>query len=120
MTTRRAERRAHARYPRTFDVAARNDGTLARMEAQDLSLGGLSCASPTDFPEMTRLGVTLMLPSGNGKPGEPTSLDVEAVVVRRRKLDSVTGSPRFELALFFTRMSDTQRETLARFIAAGV
>lgn len=119
MTTRRAERRAHARYPKTFDVAAQNDGTLARMEAKDLSLGGLSCASPTDFPEMTRLGVTLMLPGGNGKPGEPTPIDVEAVVVRRRKLDSATGNARFELALYFTHMTDAHRETLARFIANG-
>ena len=117
MTTRRAERRAHARYPKNFDVAAKTDGTLARMEAKDLSLGGLSCASPADFPEMTRLGVTLLLPAGNGKAADPIPVDVEAIVVRRRKLESSTGSPRFELALYFTRMTDAQRQVLARFIA---
>ena len=118
MSRPRTERRAHARYEIQFDVETRDPGVVARLEARDLSLGGLYCASPTDFPEMTRLGVTLLLPNGNGS-GKPMPLDVEAVVVRRTKLPSATGTPRYELGLYFTQMTDMQRERIARYLAQG-
>jgi hypothetical protein len=79
------------------------------MTASDLSLGGLYCSSSRDYPEMTRLAVRLRLDE------EP--LDVEAVVVRREPRESASGNGRYELALFFTSMSDDARETLARFLA---
>lgn len=111
-----AERRAHARFPRQFELegAPGPDGTAARMVASDLSLGGLYCSSASDFAPMTRLAVRLFLPDGSAKPAP---LDVEAVVVRRKKLPSVSGGSRFELALFFTAMDDLARQRLARFLA---
>jgi len=83
------------------------------MVASDLSLGGLHCSSSQDYPEMTRLAVRLMLPNGS----RVEALDVEAVVVRRAELASVSGGARFELGLFFTGLSDEARTRLARFLA---
>ena len=110
-----AERRSHARFPFQFDIEGPPDagGTSARMVSSDLSLGGLQCSSSQDYPEMTRLAVRLQLPSGRG----PEPVDIEAVVVRRREVVSSSGAPRYELALFFTSMSDDSRERLARFLA---
>ena len=110
-----AERRSHARFPFQFDIEGPQDdqGTAARMVSSDLSLGGLQCSSSRDYADMTRLAVRLQLPSG--RVVEP--VDVEAVVVRRRELSSSSGAPRYELALFFTVMSDDSRERLARFLA---
>lgn len=119
MTKSAAERRLHARFRRSFEIEGNdgNGGVVARMVANDLSLGGLYCSSSQDFAEMTRIAVRLLLPA-NG-PGSPSDdpLDAEAVVVRRRKLKSVSGDGRFELALYFTGMSDTDRERLARYLA---
>lgn len=116
MSKSQAERRSHARFQRTIDLEGQAGTTVARMVASDLSLGGVYCASSHDFPEMTRLAVRMVLP--NGTEGEP--VDVEAVVVRRKKLKSPTGSnSRFELALFFTQVDDVGRERLARFLAGG-
>ena len=100
-----AERRAHARFPKTVDLegTAAESGTTARMVASDLSLGGLYCTSTSDYPEMTRLSVRLNLP-GEGERNGPLQLD--AVVVREQKLDSSTGNSRYELALFFMGMTD--------------
>ena len=78
-----------------------------------LTLGGLYCSSSKDYPEMTRLAVRLQLPSAPA----PEPIDVEAVVVRREKLASVSGNGRYELALFFTKMTDDARDTLARYLA---
>jgi len=109
------ERRSHARFPHQFEIEGPQDenGTVARMVASDLSLGGLHCSSSTDYPEMTRVAVRLILPNG----GRVETLDVEAVVVRRMELASSSGSKRFELGLFFTGLSDEARTRLARFLA---
>ena len=73
------ERRSSPRKTRSFEVQGRADaGELARMTASDLSLGGLYCTSSADFPEMTRLAVTLML--ADPHTDEPQPLDVQAVV----------------------------------------
>ena len=115
MSRSSVERRSHARFSHTFEIEGPADaeGSVARMTASDLSLGGLYCSSTRDYPEMTRLAVRLRLPSD-------APIDVEAVVVRRERRASVTGEGRYELALFFTGMSDGARETLARFLAQRV
>jgi hypothetical protein len=109
-----AERRAHARFPKTVNLegTAPTSGDTARMVASDLSLGGLYCTSTSDYPEMTRLAVRMDLDDN----GESDALDIEAVVVRRKELNSSTGKPRYELALFFPSLDDVQRERIARFL----
>jgi len=111
------DRRAHRRFPTQVELQGTPEtgGVVARMVASNLSLGGLYCVSSADFPEMTRLAVRLMLPAkGNG---DMAPLDVEAVVVRREKLNSASGQPRYELGLFFTRVEDGEKEQLNRFLS---
>ena len=86
---------------------------VARMVASNLSTGGLYCTSNADFAEMTRLSVRLLLPTVNG---DSDPIDVDAVVVRRREVESSTGDPRFELALFFPTIDDTSKERISRFL----
>lgn len=121
MSKSTVERRLHARFPRSFEIEGSDapGNTVARMVASDLSLGGLYCSSSHDFAEMTRLAVRLLLPANDDRPVATDPLDAQAVVVRRRKLKSATGNGRFELALYFTGMSDSDRERLARFLARG-
>ncbi len=115
MTPTPVERRSHARIASQIEVEGLEDGrgTQARMVASDLSMGGVQCSSSHDYPEMTRLAVRLMLPNG----ARTETLDVEAVVVRRRELASSAGAPRYELGLFFTGLSEDSRHRLARFLA---
>ena len=89
---------------------------MARVVASNLSMGGLYCTSSSDFAEMTRLAVRLLIPVKRGSNGDTEPLDVEAVVVRRREVESSTGDPRFELGLFFTNLDDGARKTLSRYI----
>ena len=109
------EKRSHARFPHRFEIEgpAGDGGTVARMVSRDLSLGGLQCSSSHDYPEMTRIAVRLHLPGDE----DPEPIDVESVVVRRSKLDAIADGERYELALFFTSMSDVCRERIARFLA---
>jgi hypothetical protein len=115
VTPSTVERRSHARFPHQFEIEGPqgDGGTVARMVASDLSLGGLHCSSSHDYPEMTRLAVRLLLPNGS----RVETVDVEAVVVRRTELASTSGAKRFEIGLFFTGLSDEARARLARFLA---
>lgn len=120
MSRQAAERRAHQRVDTTVQVQGTPEegGAVASMVANNLSLGGLYCTSPADFPEMTRLAVRLMLPLGGGDPPELEPLEVEAVVVRREKKVSESGESQYELGLFFTGMDDEARKRLETFVDA--
>jgi hypothetical protein len=94
-----------------------NGGVVARMVAENLSIGGLYCTSNADFPEMTRVAVRLMLPVHHNGHTTTSPLDLEAVIVRREQLPaSATGENRYKLALFFTDMEDGVREQLTRYL----
>lgn len=113
------ERRAHVRRPTNLTVQGTPDqgGVVARMQARNLSLGGLYCTASQDFPEMTRLAVRLMLPVSPEKAStEP--VDVEAVVVRRERIpDSSVGHRRFEYGLFFTNLEADARSRIENYLA---
>jgi hypothetical protein len=113
------ERRTHHRHPTHLEVQGTPDegGAVARMVASNLSLGGLYCTSTTDFPEMTRLAVRLLLPLEDSQASE--TVDLEAVVVRREELPLSLGSQRFELALFFTSVGGTARSSIERYLSAA-
>ena len=112
------ERRAHPRIVTKLTVQGtpEDGGVVARMVASNLSLGGLQCVSTADFPEMTRLAVRLMLPARNGNKALEQPLDLEAVVVRCRELQSNSGEPRYELSLFFTQVDTGGREQLSKYL----
>ena len=113
-----AERREHRRVETEvqLQVTPEDGGVVARLVASNISKGGLFCTSPSDFPEMTRLAVRLVLPDDQ-RPGHGAEeVDVEAVVVRRREVASVSGEPRYELGLFFTKVDDGARDTILRLI----
>lgn len=109
------ERRVHPRVYRQIELEGSHGGHTARLVAKNLSLGGLYCTSDRDFPEMTRLGVRLLLParSGDVAPGDP--LDIDAVVVRAQPASNGNGA--FELALLFPALNAYQRDRLARFLS---
>ncbi len=111
------ERRVHERHAINVNLQGTPDqgGIVARMVASNLSLGGLYCSSITDFPEMTRLAVRLMLPIDHSETeGEP--VDLEAVVVRREKAQASNGRPRYDIALYFTNVDPSSHQQLKRYL----
>lgn len=112
------ERRAHPRHDATLDLQGTpsDGGVVARMVARNLSLGGLYCTSTTDFPEMTRLAVRLLLPLKDVSDEKPEPVELEAVVVRREELDASRGMQRFQLGLFFTNVDVGTREQIERYL----
>jgi len=115
----RDERRVHPRFPRSVELrgSAASGKAYARLISSNLSMGGIYCTSDRAFPEMTRLAVRLMLPSPAERSEATAPLDLEAVVVRHKRLQSVVDEERHELALLFTAMDPAQRDRLGRFLS---
>jgi len=112
------ERRQHPRADSRVEMEGVRDGggILARMQTENLSLGGVYCSSSEDFPEMTRLAVRLRLPMGDRRASVAT-VDAEAVVVRREKVQATDGTPEYRLALFFTGLDPHGSELLEKYLA---
>ena len=111
------ERRIHERHATNVNLQGTPDrgGIVVRMVASNLSLGGLYCTSITDFPEMTRLAVRLMLPIDHSET-ESEPVDLEAVVVRREEVRGANGPPRYDFALYFTNVDASAQEQLKRYL----
>ncbi|MFQ5719147.1 MAG: PilZ domain-containing protein [Acidobacteriota bacterium] len=89
MSPRGQEKRRHVRVEerltlRTVDAAGL--GTI-EMETANLSLGGATCLSRKPIPPMTRLQLSIFLPSTDGRNATlHYPVQVEAVVVRTERL----------------------------------
>lgn len=117
LSGRRKERRAHPRYCAELEVHGEGAGGVeATMVTENLSMGGVYCTSPVDFPEMTRLAIRLPLPA-NPDSNKQEVLRIGAVVVRREEVSSGNCRPNYMLALLFTEMDEETGEILARFLA---
>lgn len=82
----------------------------AHAEVCDLSLSGICCVTGRPIGVMTQLGLLLVL------PGADTAIDCRGAVVRSRKLGDEAGSARYETAIFFTSMAESDRMELQEFL----
>lgn len=110
------ERRRAPRYPRRMTLKVEStDHGLVELESANIGPGGAYCISPKEFPEMSRLEVTLVLPEA-GEPDMPSvPLQIESVVVRSEP----AGGSRYHVALFFPRLTDAERDLLDRYLPAA-
>ena len=111
------------RHPRVAHrIRVRSSSREAvELETIDLSAGGLSCTAPAFLPLMTKLAVSLVLPVTQAAAADPgnghETVNGEAVVVRTDPPAPVDGHATYRVALFFSRMDDTDRRRLHDFLA---
>ena len=74
---------------------------------------GQTISQPSVVAMMTQVGLTLVLPL----PGGANSIECRGAVVRSRPIEAADdGSDRFETAIFFTSMAETDRMALQEFL----
>ncbi len=105
---RRANPRAEARLPARLSLP----GAVADAAVQDISLSGIRCHTDQLLKVMTQVGLVLMLPVA---AGEERPLHCQGAVVRSRPLAGDDGDL-FDTAIFFTSMSDSDRQQLDDFV----
>ena len=113
------DKRRHPRVAQRIRVRS-SSREAVELETIDLSAGGLSCTAPAFLAPMTKLAVSLVLPDprpslkGDGDGHETVSGEV--VVVRTEPPAPVEGKATYRVALFFSRMDDSDRRRLLDFL----
>jgi len=110
------------RHPRVRDRLTLRSSSpaegMSEMSTTDLSLGGAHVIASRYFPLMTRVEVTLLLPPEEGIESGPRPVRTEAVVVRVHPPQALPQVRNYEMALFFSRMEQRDRNALARYLSA--
>ena len=101
---RRRDPRARASFPLVFTPPS---GPV-EASVRDVSQSGICAAAARPIPEMTRVRFRFDLPTGEGS----RRVEGEGAVVRcvRR------GEGGYEVAIFFTEVSEADRERIAGFV----
>src|SRR5262249_39372392 len=108
------ERRVHPRITANLPFATQLDGRVVRIETDNLSEGGAYCRSEARFPVMTRMDVSLELPTGAGREDVDGLVHLQAVVVRCDPHPEASGV--WRLALFFPVLDPDVRDRLAHYV----
>lgn len=111
------DKRRHPRVARSIRVRSFSREAV-ELETIDLSAGGFFCTAPAFLPPMTKMAVSLVLPQP--WPSEPKGEQVvngEAIVVRTEPPAPASAANGYRVALFFSRMEESDRQRLLRFLA---
>jgi len=114
--TKPEDKRRHPRVAQRLRVRSDIREPRLELETIDLSVGGLRCTAPVFLPPMTRMALSLVLPHTPGAPEEEQVVSGEAVVVRSEPAESGGSDELYNVALFFSRMEDADRQRLQSFL----
>jgi len=113
----RVERRSAARLPARLAMEITLGADRARAESLNVSANGVYFASKAFIPLLTRLRITLELPEG---AGSSSRVACDGVVVRTEPEVESASVAEYEVACYFTDMSDTDRDCLESYILRHV
>lgn len=105
------ERRRHPRAPERVVVAVTEDGTVLQTHTRNLSASGAYCTVNRFVPPMTKLDLQFELVNGS----RHVAIRCSGVVVRIEPAPT-TEQARYNVAIFFTELSDRNRSAITRFI----
>ena len=134
MSPRGQEKRRHQRVSGRITLRTASTAGLGtiEMETANLSLGGATCLSDQAIPPMTRLQLSIFLPSTDGRLAKlHYPIEVDAVVVRTERLNGTGGegdpppgqapkpnTVQYRLAVFFSHMAEKDRDLLSRYLSS--
>jgi len=113
----KVERRSAARVPARLAMEITLGGGRARAETLNVSANGVYFASTSFIPLLTKLRITLELPEDDTKASQVTC---DGVVVRTEPEVETAGEDDYQVACYFTDMSENDRERLESYILRHV
>jgi len=114
----RQERRGAVRVPARLAMEIQVGADAERVESLNVSANGVYFASPRYIAPLTRLRVVLDLPGAKGRA--KANVSVDGVVVRTEPEEESSGVDQYEIACYFTSISNGDRETLESYILTHV
>lgn len=110
------ERRRSVRAPAKLAMEIKISGEYARAESLNVSANGVYFSSSVHIPPLTRLEITLMLPASESARAKNTEVICEGVVVRVQPDKPEKNREAYEIACYFTAISEKDREQLESYI----
>ncbi|HET6348621.1 MAG TPA: PilZ domain-containing protein [Candidatus Krumholzibacteria bacterium] len=111
------ERRGSARVPARLAMEIILGGDRATAESLNVSANGVYFSSRAFIPLLTRLRVTLELP---GEGGATSRVSCDGVVVRTEPEAPASSAREYQIACYFTEISDADRTRLESYILRHV
>lgn len=112
-----AERRGSTRVPARLSMEIVLGGDTAPAESLNVSANGVYFASRAFIPLLTRLRVTLELP---GDAGATSRVSCDGVVVRTEPETETASAREYQVACYFTEISESDRTRLEAYILGHV
>ena len=113
----KVERRSAARVPARLAMEITLGGGRARAETLNVSANGVYFASTSFIPLLTKLRITLELPEDDTPASQ---VPCDGVVVRTEPEVETAGEDDYQVACYFTDMSENDRERLESYILRHV
>lgn len=111
------ERRGSTRVPARLSMEIILGADRASAESLNVSANGVYFASRSYIPLLTRLRVTLELP---GDAGSTSRVSCDGVVVRTEPENENPSTREYQIACYFTEISDGDRDRLESYILRHV
>ncbi len=109
------ERRKHPRSQHDLSKAqAVIPGSIIR-HVDNISCSGVLCRMENSLPLMEKLMMTLDLPDSNSNDMR-FELECEGVVVRNEQIECDTDGIEYQVAIFFTHLSDDARRHITGYV----
>lgn len=115
------DRRRAVRVPAKLAMEIRiSDTDTAKVESINVSANGVYFTSDKYIPELTKLDITLDLPTAKDVEARGDAVVCSGVVVRTEPPEERIGVDRYEIACYFTSIDPSDREALESYILKQV
>ena len=116
------ERRKAVRAPAKLAMEVKLGGAdFGQLKTINVSANGVYFSSPGFIAPLTRLEITLLIPEKlDGTSGKKREVTCEGVVVRTDPPAESKDVAEYDVACYFTSISEGDRETLERYILKQV
>ncbi|HEX9781023.1 MAG TPA: PilZ domain-containing protein [bacterium] len=108
----RPERRRAPRIDERVPLALAGEDAEFQTQTRNLSASGVYCRLNRFIPPMAKLAVTLSIPDG----AKARTVTCTGVVVRVEPSPTPDGRDQYEIAIFFSEITDRDRTAISRFV----
>jgi len=118
MTKTSRERRKSPRIPAklAMQISGRDDASVLTTESINLSSTGIQFGSRLFLSPLTKVALTLLLPPFGRRLRRERMLQCEGVIVRCEERTGAGQKLRYELACYFTELTDGDRELIEQYV----
>ena len=118
MTKPTRERRQSPRIPAklAMQVSGQGEASVLTTESINLSASGIQFGSRVFLSPLTKVALTLLLPPFGRRLRRERMLQCEGVIVRCEERTAVNQKRRYELACYFTDLTDGDRELIEQYV----